>query len=174
MKMEDNKPAGSHHGHPDLLMRDIYLLEAYTKWVETVRKEYNDQSWLPGPIDWRKSRLFWRIRSGKEPLPFAPPTCFSCPWYEVIELDYEEHTTVEEINIIKDGSEKFVSVAQCRYKLIKENTLKGKENAARVSFGPYVFDVWNDVHKFNTVDLVDNSPGTIERRVGFIKYIGLM
>lgn len=32
-----------------------------------------------------KSALFWRLLNGKEPLPMAPPTNYSYPWYEIIE-----------------------------------------------------------------------------------------
>ena len=68
-----DKPAGSYHGSPDLLMRDIKLLEDYNLWIQTIMKENNNESIssLPGYPDWIKSRLFWRIRSGKQPLEFA-------------------------------------------------------------------------------------------------------
>jgi hypothetical protein len=58
-------------------------------WIRIARRERyaHDVSpnWLPHGIDLLKSRLFWRLRSGKLPLPYPPPTAWSCPWYELIE-----------------------------------------------------------------------------------------
>jgi hypothetical protein len=44
--------------------------------------ESHRQFHRPGP----KSALFARLLEGKEPLPFPPPTSFSYPWYDLVEL----------------------------------------------------------------------------------------
>ena len=141
MDNEEQKPAGSDHGVPDLLNRDIRLLEAYTTWVETVRKETNTPNWLPHYPDWVKSRLFWRIRSGKEPLEYPPPTCFSCPWYELIEIP-EAHVSFDPVRTYDDGKN-VAYVAQCRYEVIQKASMDGEENAATLGYGPYRFKAWN-------------------------------
>lgn len=129
----DAKPVGSHHGDPILTKRDMSLLEAYTTWRATVAKENGGVLTLPGPPDWLKSRLFWRIRSGKAPLKYAPPTAYSCPWYELIEVA-GPHDTWETIRIA-DGN---VHIAQCRYDMIRK-----EGDIWIVGFGPYRFKAWN-------------------------------
>lgn len=39
-------------------------------------------------IAMRKSALFQRLLSGKEPFPIPPPTSYSYPWYELLENGY--------------------------------------------------------------------------------------
>jgi hypothetical protein len=160
MDLDDR--AGSHHGDPDLLNRDIRLLAAYTKWVTTARRAGYAANWLPGEVDWLKSRLFWRIRSGKEPLESPPPTCYSCPWYEVIEMPAEEHSTFEAVRIYEDEGKRVVRIAQCSYDVIKEGMMDGIENAAIVGFGPYRFKTWNADKTYKTSET---------RRAGFIRYL---
>lgn len=159
--------AGSHHGIPDLLMRDMKLICYFKKWVSTVRnaKGY-DTKWLPSEIDCLKSRLFWRIRSGKDPLKDAPPTCFSCPWYEVIEIP-GPHSTIDPIRIFDDEGKKYVSVAQCRYELIESASMDGQDNAATIGFGPYRFKAWNATKEYDTV--ANGFPGKTSRVVGHIQ-----
>ena len=90
MKNQENSlgnNSGSHHGTPELFERDIKLLENYQLWVKTAtdaaQKEfertgyessYMKDKWIPSVPDMLKSRLFWRIRYGLQPLPAAPPT----------------------------------------------------------------------------------------------------
>lgn len=44
-----------------------------------------------------KSALFARIRQGKRPLPFAPPTRYGLPWHDLMENRDETHTVNAEI-----------------------------------------------------------------------------
>lgn len=173
--MNENNEVGSHHGPPVLLTRDINLLEAYTEWVTTVRKESHrgyGEHWLPGYPDWIKSRLFWRIRSGKKPLKYAPPTCWSCPWYEVIEMP-EVHTTIEPIRIIDDEGKIFACVAQCKYGVVQSGSLEGPDHAATISYGHYHFKVWNANHTYKTEQYVDGvmREGEDTRWTGHIQYL---
>ena len=133
--------AGAHHGTPDLTNRDITLLHHFRVWIDTVRAvkpkyegHYGPQ-WLPGPIDILKSRLFWRIRSGKKPLDFPPPTCYSCPWYEVVEISDYAHSIGEEN---RETSGNRLVVAQDCYDILEKH-----DNYWIVSFGPYKFKAWN-------------------------------
>lgn len=64
-------------------------------WIDTARKAnpynpeslynpYHSESW-PSSVDFIKSALYERIRSGKGPLPEPPPVGFACPWYAIVE-----------------------------------------------------------------------------------------
>lgn len=137
----------AHHGPPIITERDAALLGAMVKWIATARaagrRDY--QGWLPSHPDIIKSRLFWRIRSGKEPLPEPPPTCFSCPWYEVVEV-LEPHDIFDVHPYPKDWSngKNLVSVGQCPYEVIQE--LEDKSRI--VGFGRWRFRLWRDVEKW--------------------------
>lgn len=48
-----------------------------------------------------KSALFARIREGKRPLPFPPPTRQGLPWHDLVESQEEIH--VVEAEIVRDG-----------------------------------------------------------------------
>ncbi len=48
-----------------------------------------------------KSSLFARIREGKRPLPFPPPTRNGLPWHDLVEGETEEHAVTAEI--MEDG-----------------------------------------------------------------------
>ena len=184
-------PGGSHHGEPELLRRDLWLLDCFRLWVETVRGTTSPrgggypENWFPGQVDCAKSRLFWRIRTGKAPLPYPPPTCYSCPWYELIE-EPGPHTT-QPLKIVDDRFRrphfdpavvsietlvKSAYVAQCRYEVAEVNTLEGEANAAIISYGPYRFRAWNAPREYASI-----SPTAIEGKVrelgGYITYIGL-
>ncbi len=50
-----------------------------------------------GMEDILKSTLFARIREGKRPLPFPPPTRQGLPWHELLEGQREDHVVVAEI-----------------------------------------------------------------------------
>lgn len=132
--------AGSHHGSPDLFSSDITLLGAYRQWIETVWAARQDMKWLPGEIDCLKSRLFWRIRSGKSPLPSPPPTAYSCPWYEVIE-EIRPHFLWEEVRFYEpreNQPETVAVIAQCQYVVIDRSDPK----KTIVGFGPWRFRIW--------------------------------
>jgi hypothetical protein len=159
----DDTPTGSHHGDPVLMRRDISLLEAHSEWVQLLWKhDKHSAGRLPHYPDWLKSRLFWRIRSGKEPLPFPPPTAYSCPWYEVIEVP-EAHDCYELIQE-REGR---VRVAQCSYTVVS----KGDDGKWELSYGPYLFDAWNGpvTHK----QMGNNGPETVTRECGWIQYRGI-
>jgi len=163
-------PAGSHHGAPDLFERDIKLLLDYQKWVETAKKSggVHYQNWTPGTVDMLKSRLFWRIRSGKEPLPEAPPTAYSCPWYELIEVP-GPHDVWEEIRVYE---KKFCSVAQCRYEVLEQH----EDGILILKYNCYKFKAWNGMIPTRSLvtDPVTGEQKTVdtERPGGWIEYIG--
>jgi hypothetical protein len=127
----------AHHGVPLLTEHEAQICEAMSLWIATVRQGgsawYKD--WLPGRVDIEKSRLFWRLRSGKEPLPHRPPTAYSCPWYEVVEETDRPHWAFD------GGHERegIVSFAQCGYK-VEDRDAAGAPS--RVSFGPWQFRCW--------------------------------
>jgi hypothetical protein len=167
--------AGSHHGQPNLSNGDIELLQQMIIWIETVREHGSSISygkeWLPGYADMLKSRLFWRIRSGKNPLPHPPPTAFSCPWYEVVEEIERAHWVWQDV--YKLGSHwpaGSVSVAQCVYEQVDQpkKDESGKEIEYYVSFGPYNFRVFLGSNKCTHFDngiasLVDVEGWWIQR-----------
>jgi hypothetical protein len=184
---------GSHHGHPDLFERDIQLLQHYQKWLETAKATglSHYQNWTPSYVDMLKSRLFWRIRSGKDPLPEAPPTAYSCPWYELIEVP-GPHDIWEEIRVYGPNQgfpKKFCSVAQCSYQVIEDHAPAGQcipcggsnpEPCASVyltlKYNCYLFKAWNGMVPTRKVitDPVSGEQKAVdsERPGGWIEYIG--
>lgn len=145
--------AGSHHGAPDLFERDVVLLEHAMLWIRTVREAGNPSytaDWVPrGRADYLKSRLFWRIRSGKTPLQYAPPCAYSCPWYELIEED-RPHYMFEEPRIYdayafsaraNNDPRKWVTICQSMYRL--ESTEPSGGGAMTVSY--------NDHYRFRVI-----------------------
>jgi len=119
-----------------LTPRDVDLCLAMVKWIDTVRKTC-DKNFLPTEPDIDKSRLFWRCRMGKDPLKYAPPRAYSCPWYELIDEPNRPHWTYD---IVHRGEK--VYFAQCGYKLV-EMDAEGKPS--KVQFGPYLFRCWYGV-----------------------------
>lgn len=123
-----------------LTERDMMVCVAMAKWIEVVRKEQADnpwygKNWLPSGADIQKSRLFWRIRSGKAPLEHAPPRAYSCPWYEVIDEPERAHWAYDYCE--SEGKAYF---AQCGYEVLErdENGLP-----CLVKFAPYQFKCWS-------------------------------
>ncbi len=147
---EDESKNNAHHGPPILTDRDLHILEAMVAWIEIVRKEkaYRTTEWLPSNVDMRKSRLFWRLRSGKKPLPSPPPCAYSCPWYEVIEED-RAHWAYDDVHILPFtlDDDKYVSIAQTRYKVEKMD----REIPSIVSFGPYRFKLWKGENEVTAI-----------------------
>jgi len=128
--------------HDDLVLndRDLRLMRAYLKWVDTARKHnpvHYPATWTPTDADIAKSRLFWWIRSGHEPLPYPPPTAFSCPWYELI-TEPGNHGAYELYALHVDGK-RFANVAACLYEIISE-----QEGKYTLGFGPYRFRAFRD------------------------------
>lgn len=151
--------AGAHHGDPTLFERDVKLLQACMLWIHTARgcgRLGYGPNWLPGHVDFLKSRLFWRIRSGKAPLPSAPPTSYSCPWYEVVE-DGVPHSTgpANWTHFYPVGSEFFgktlerglASINQCLYDIIDE-----RDGAYVVGYGPWRFRVYSGTYDQTYLD----------------------
>lgn len=123
----------AHHGPPILTRRDEAICLAMSEWIRIARQGYGSD-WLPGSADICKSRLFWRLRSGKPALPSPPPTAYSCPWYELIDEPERPHWAYD---MGEWNGETFF--AQCRYKVLARDDV-GKP--ARVKFGPYEFRCW--------------------------------
>lgn len=129
----ENEHGVAHHGPPILTRRDEALCNAMAAWI-AIARERNGKDWLPGGADICKSRLFWRLRAGKKPLPSPPPTAYSCPWYELIDEPERPHWAYD---MGEWNGETFF--AQCRYEVLARND-DGKP--ARVKFGPYEFRCW--------------------------------
>ncbi len=55
-----------------------------------------------------KSSLFARIREGKRPLPFPPPTRRGLPWHDLVEGPVEPHSV--ESDIVSDDQDTVISV----------------------------------------------------------------
>ena len=172
-----NEYAGSHHGAPDLFKRDIRLLLDYQKWVRTVQNSGGPQykDWVPGDIDMLKSRLFWRIRSGKEPLPAPPPCAYSCPWYELIEVPgphdvFESIRTYETTDSFTCDHE-VAYVAQCAYRIIDR-----EQDALILQYNCYKFKAWNGTIPVTqtSYNAATNEPMRVNtvRPGGWIQYIG--
>ncbi|MEQ1558942.1 MAG: amino acid permease [Methyloglobulus sp.] len=123
-----------------LTERDLFICIAMTKWIQTARQtRYYKGSWLPSDIDIAKSRLFWRLRSGKEPLPSPPPTAYSCPWYELIDEKrphwaYDVHQSVGHMYF-----------AQCQYDVIERDDT-GLPSCVR--FGQWLFECWQGIDPY--------------------------
>lgn len=156
--------AGSHHGAPVLYERDIQMMQHFMLWIQTARSSPTGggsygPDWWPSYPDMLKSRLFWRIRSGKQPLAYPPPTSFSCPWYELIEVA-GPHEVVDEIRAgigvttmgsifraQQQGVTECANVAQCLYGVISEADGKWV-----LAYGPYRFRAWNGPVAWLSVD----------------------
>jgi len=127
----------AHHGVPIITARDLFMCESLIAWVRTARAANSaiyGPNWLPSRVDIAKSRLFWRIRSGKKPLPAPPPTAYSCPWYELVDEPERAHWAYE---MWTDG--KACHIAQCRYDVEKWT---GDRKPEIIKFGSYRFKVW--------------------------------
>lgn len=146
----------AHHGKPILTKDMLDACNAMSKWIQTAREAqkkfggsgYGDD-WIPTEPDIIKSRLFWRIRSGVEPLAVPPPRCFSCPWYEVVEIDephdiWDVHGSVMTLADLlhREGNNKeFIVCGQCGYDV--HEVIKDKEEYI-VGYHSYRFRLWLD------------------------------
>jgi len=63
--------------------------------------------------DVHKSALFARIREGKRPLPFAPPTRNGLPWHDLVESQQETHDVDAQIVRDEAGLAVAVIIAAC-------------------------------------------------------------
>lgn len=74
-----------------------------------------------------KSALFARIRQGKRPLPFPPPTRDGSPWHELVENSVEVHTVAAEIIRDEQGVALGASIEACADWRIVEEIAGGSE-----------------------------------------------
>jgi hypothetical protein len=134
----------AHHGPRILTRRDLAVAHSVVAWIDTVRKRdgWYGEKWLPSGADFEKSRLFWRIRSGKAPLPHPPPTAYSCPWYELIDEPERAHWAYD--HVMHKGVPIF---AQCRYELV--SLKEGTAIPERVRFGPWTLRCWEGPGPYN-------------------------
>lgn len=91
-----------------------------------------------------KSTLFARIRHGKHPLPFPPPTRWGSPWHEVVESD--EAQSVEAEIVEDDGKPAFAIVDGCnRWRVVRAEDAQafviqhaGKGPLYRLNIDPFM------------------------------------
>ena len=91
-----------------------------------------------------KSALFARIRQGKHPLPFPPPTRWGSPWHEVVES--HEAQSVEAEIIDDDGTPAFAIIDGCnRWRVTQHENEKifviqheGKGPLYRLTLDPFL------------------------------------
>lgn len=74
-----------------------------------------------------KSALFARIRQGKRPLPFPPPTQHGSPWHELVESANKTHTVDAEIIRDDAGLALGAKIEACADWHIVEEAAKDKE-----------------------------------------------
>lgn len=68
-----------------------------------------------------KSALFARIRQGKRPLPFPPPTRQGSPWHEIVESRGETHTVDAEIIRDEQGRALAARIEACAdWRIVEE------------------------------------------------------
>jgi len=67
-----------------------------------------------------KSSLFARIREGKRPLPFPPPTRNGLPWHDLVEGETEEHVVTAEVSESIEGEEQRALIEGCPDWLVVE------------------------------------------------------
>ncbi len=74
-----------------------------------------------------KSALFARIRQGKRPLPFPPPTRNGLPWHELLESEDDSHAIDAEI--VRDGHGQALGaiIAGCSSWNVLEEVVKDRE-----------------------------------------------
>lgn len=74
-----------------------------------------------------KSALFARIRQGKHPLPFPPPTRHGSPWHEIVECSDETHTVDAEIVCDEQGKALAACIEACADWRIVEEVVGDRE-----------------------------------------------
>ena len=130
-----------HHDHLVLDERDMNLMRWYQLWIDTVRKAKKTPEWLPSHADIMKSRLFWWIRSGHDPLPYPPPCAYSCPWYEVVTEDGNHGAMQFDILPEHSVAPGKALISQSIYDVIE----KRPDTEYIVGFGPYRFRAFRDI-----------------------------
>jgi hypothetical protein len=74
-----------------------------------------------------KSALFARIRQGKRPLPFPPPTRNGSPWHELLESTDEAHAVAAEVVFDEQGTACGVVIEACADWRIVEQVAPDRE-----------------------------------------------
>lgn len=148
--------AGRDETDPEVVSADLTQIVLDTaEWLQTLWDVgYMGANTLPVPPrthfpqieveDVMKSALFARIRHGKHPLPFPPPTRWGSPWHEVVESD--EAQSVEAEIIEDEGKPAFAIVDGCnRWRILEaEDTRRfviqhdGKGPRYRLTLDPFM------------------------------------
>jgi hypothetical protein len=116
------------------------------EWLRTLWEVgYMGASTLPVPPrthfpqieveDVAKSVLFARIRHGKHPLPFPPPTRWGSPWHEVVESD--EAQAVEAEIIEDEGRAAFALIDGCNRWHVVRSEADGSHIVQHGGKGPF-------------------------------------
>jgi len=154
-----NDPSGAHHGVPTMTNADVKLVECAALWIKTARESSpNHKNWYPTHVDILKSRLFWRIRSGKPPLPYAPPTAFSCPWYELIDEPDRAHWAYDGHEINYGEGPVRMSIAQDVYNIV----VKKSDRDYILKQEHYYFHAFKGVQKCSAVKTVADGSDIVE------------
>lgn len=136
-------------------------------WIRTVRKtqKYGEGRWpwFPSRIDMWKSSFFWRLRSGKAPLPSPPPTSFSYPWYDVVE-NLNAHW-IDSIHIMPKNelvgpdymSQSYACINQDLY-VIKKWVDAEETIPSVVEHGQYLFHVFRGTYETKQVTSMGVAP----------------
>lgn len=74
-----------------------------------------------------KSALFARIRQGKRPLPFPPPTRHGSPWHELVDSSDQAHTVAAEIIRDEQGLPLGATIEACADWRIVEEIAKDRK-----------------------------------------------
>ncbi len=134
-------------------------------WIRTVRRtqKYGEGKypWFPSWIDMKKSSLFWRLRSGKNPLPSPPPTSFSYPWYDVIENanpHWVDGMYVQHVDETLFTSYAYIN--QTPY-IVKKWVDAEETIPSVVAYGDYLFHVFKGPHQVKQVTSAGVEPLTI-------------
>jgi len=115
------------------------------EWLRTLWEVgYMGASTLPVPPrshfplieveDVSKSTLFTRIRHGKHPLPFPPPTRWGSPWHEIVESD--EAQSVEAEVLEDEGRPAFAVIDGCNRWQILSTGADGSHVVQHAGKGP--------------------------------------
>jgi len=130
--------AGDHHAVPDLEAQLAQVALDTAEWLKTLwNVGYMGAASFPsqprsafplvGLEDVLKSALFARIRQGKRPLPFPPPTRHGLPWHDLLDGQDETHSVSAEI--VRDGQQQAIGaiVDGCTHWNIVEETEAGHQ-----------------------------------------------
>lgn len=74
-----------------------------------------------------KSALFARIRAGKRPLPFPPPTRNGLPWHDLLEGDGQAHAVAAQLVFDEDGRAIGADIEGCHDWRLVEEVVAGRE-----------------------------------------------